>query len=253
MWVGEVKVDEIQITNSFSWKFLVNCWRIFCFSRCASPELCSSHSFKHLGQAQTVPALVCRFEQLDSNNLEEREQVKLGVSVKAPTQQGATVCLEAILFSTFPCHLMWSLGSKVLLGSCITYWALKSSLDAIPKEIQVKPDIVMFPTTELEIVNINGQLPICLIVWGLQHVGRFLIFMRTSGCGFGGRFWEPPWFFKKSHFENCPGFQKFLKNKVRRFPGSVVLTKFWAVGFQGRFSEVGSHKSWFAKIKNPDL
>ncbi len=141
----------------------MNCSRRFCFSRYASPELCNSHSFEYLGQAQTVPALVCRFERLDCN-LEERDQINLGVSVKAPTQQGATVCLEAVLFSTFPCHLMWWLESKVLLGSCITYQALKSSLDAIHKEIQVKPDIVMFPTTGLEIVNINGQLPICLIV-----------------------------------------------------------------------------------------
>jgi hypothetical protein len=45
----------------------VNCWRIFYFSRCASSELCNSHAFKYLGQAQTVRALVCRFEQLGCN------------------------------------------------------------------------------------------------------------------------------------------------------------------------------------------
>jgi hypothetical protein len=148
------------------------------------------------------------------------------------------------------CNQEWACLTTRILGSCITYWALKSSLDAIHKEIKVKPDIVMFPTTELEIVNINGQLPICLIVWG-NSVGRFSLFMRTAGSGFEGRFWEPPWFFKKkSHFENCPGFQNLKKkNQVRQFSGSVVLTKFWAVGFQGRFSEVGSHKSWFAKNK----
>lgn len=49
--------------------------------------------------------------------------------------------------------------------------------------------------------------------------------------------------FKKiSHFDNCLGFQKNLKDIVRWFSRSMILTKFWIVNFPVRFSQVNFHK-----------
>ncbi len=97
----------------------------------------------------------------------------------------------------------------------------------------------------------------------------FGLFLGTSQCLYNCCWavltfvWEPSVPFFGAGSENCPGFffpknvfsfwessrfSEFLKNPIRQFSGSMILTEFWTVGSQGRYSQVSSHKLWFFVI-----
>jgi len=71
------------------------------------------------------------------------------------------------------------------------------------------------------------------VLWGRVLTTALVLFLKKVFP-----FWEPP------------QFSKLKKNSVRRFSESAVLTEFWTLDFQGRFSQVGSHKLWFFVIYN---
>lgn len=91
----------------------------------------------------------------------------------------------------------------------------------------------------------------CVTKWNLNIIRQSL--PALVGSHFS---WEPSVPVIEAGSENRPGsskknpilritsiFRIFFKNSVRRFSGSAFLTKFWTVDFQGRVSQVGSHKS----------
>jgi len=81
-------------------------------------------------------------------------------------------------------------------------------------------------------------------------VGRFSLFSENRRFQFLGQVLRiaPVLFQKISHYENRLDYQKKFKNLVRRFSELAVLTEFWIISFEGRFSQVGSHKSWYIYI-----
>jgi hypothetical protein len=80
--------------------------------------------------------------------------------------------------------------------------------------------------------------------------------------------WEPSVPVFGAGSENCPGsiyiffffyiffilriitVFRILKNPIRQFSGSAILTEFWTIGFEGRYSQVGSHKLWLYIYKH---
>jgi hypothetical protein len=77
-----------------------------------------------------------------------------------------------------------------------------------------------------------------------------LTFCENLRFQFLGQVSEDWFFFLKKVFSfwESSRFQNFFKNPIRQFSGSAILTEFWTVGFQGQYSQVGSHKLWFFVI-----